>query len=190
MKEDAKLPQQMCSDCLVLLSQSYAFLHTCLQTEEVLNSYLSVMENKKENDDTVEELIIITDDSVSEDINIKTEPENDEKPTKSIIKRRFDFGNHNGTTFNCHLCPKLFFKKDLLTLHLNGHSKNKSYQCDVCDKKFNFKHNLQRHKLIHEGKKQFACELCGKGLYYIKCVRGVFGLGGTPEKGEESNFDS
>lgn len=128
------------------------------------------MENKKENDDVVEELIIITGDNINEEINEKSELENNEKPEeqiKSVIKRRFDFGKPSGTTFNCHLCPKLFFKKELLTLHLNGHNKNKSYQCDVCDKKFNFKHNLHRHKLIHEGKKQFACELCGKGSYRL-----------------------
>lgn len=151
MIEDNRLPQRMCSDCLVTLSQMYGFVDKCLQTEEVLKSCLDVIENKEDNSGT-EELITI----ISESENIS--PNENTTKNEEVVVKIEDAG------FNCHLCSESFEKQEELRLHVAYHEEEqKHYQCDKCYKRFNFKHNLIRHQLVHDGVKRYYCEDCGKG---------------------------
>lgn len=216
MKQDDRLPQQMCSQCLVCLSQVYRFMRTCLQTEKMLRTCLDAMGSRVESEQMneanldvaqPEELIItITSDNESsggkeEEVILKPVSEvtdklevclkqevGTEEQKGHTYRKRYDFRVVNAMkeagTFDCSLCPKRFFRKEHLMLHLNTHKKEKFYECHHCCKKFKFKPNLHRHILIHEGKKMFKCELCGKGeklsCSWLEYLRSAFMVSDLP----------
>lgn len=68
--------------------------------------------------------------------------------------------------FQCHLCSKLFQRKDKLNNHLLIHSGNRPFQCDLCPKRFITKCKLNDHQKRHYGEqKRFNCLLCPNKAY-------------------------
>lgn len=157
------LPQHMCSQCLVSLSLVYRFIKTCLETENLLQTCLQypavTIKVEDQEDVAQEELIIIKDDAdvIKDEEEILKRPTKLKKP-KTSLKRRYYFGRN----FTCHICPKLFLKKQHLVRHLKVHAKQKYYKCDHCDSHFKFISGLRRHEAVHDQKQNFTCDTCGK----------------------------
>lgn len=173
VREDDKLPQQMCSDCLVALSQTYAFIKTCLQTHETLSSCVKVIEDKEGNKSGTEELITIINEEalVAEDAATAAEKTNESEVGLEDVVEEFDNSveeeeEEEDEVFRCHRCKNnVFATQEDLEKHLELHEKfTKPFECDRCDKKFTLKQNMLRHQLLHKGVKRFPCTYCEKGM--------------------------
>ena len=64
--------------------------------------------------------------------------------------------------FMCEHCPKRFKRRDTLTEHMEGHSKERSHKCHICSKTFARGGVLRKHYKTHSGLMPFECEICGK----------------------------
>lgn len=62
--------------------------------------------------------------------------------------------------FKCGKCLKLFKTKELLTLHMLEHGKEKNFVCDTCGRVFTRQDYLYKHKLTHTGVKSHQCPHC------------------------------
>ena len=61
--------------------------------------------------------------------------------------------NVNNKAFPCHLCNKVFSRRDNLTLHIRTHTGEKPYLCPYCDYRTTISSNVYRHmrkKHAHE----------------------------------------
>jgi len=70
---------------------------------------------------------------------------------------------HSGLekSYQCDLCPKVFFTQTELNSHLNGkHSEVRNHSCDKCGKCFKDIHSLRKHYMVHTGEKPFQCSKC------------------------------
>lgn len=147
----------MCSDCVVSLSQTYAFVNKCLQAQEVLHSCLNVIDSSESNNSSTEELITIINENEIEDVAGSVEEPKIEK--KEICS------DEDVTVFTCHMCSEEFANRHDLVVHLNIHNQiNKSFlRCHTCSKTFDSKGSLYKHQLTHDCTKDFICSVCGKG---------------------------
>lgn len=64
--------------------------------------------------------------------------------------------------FKCHLCGKLFLRRDYLVVHIRTHTGEKPYTCSYCGKSFAQSAYLGVHKRIHTGEKPYCCTVCGR----------------------------
>ncbi|XP_063544844.1 zinc finger protein ZFP2-like [Cydia strobilella] len=64
--------------------------------------------------------------------------------------------------FVCNECPKRFFSKAQLQIHMRSHTGERPFQCPGCPRAFTLKNNLKRHHLTaHEGIRQnIPCAIC------------------------------
>lgn len=69
---------------------------------------------------------------------------------------------HGSLRFRCHLCPRVFTRRDRLRHHCRLHSGEKPFQCWLCDKAFLQRCKLNEHVRRHRGEKRFRCSQCGK----------------------------
>ena len=46
----------------------------------------------------------------------------------------------------CPLCPKTFYRRDSLSVHMCSHTGQAPYECPFCALRFTDKSNLRRHK--------------------------------------------
>lgn len=60
----------------------------------------------------------------------------------------------------CHICGKLFFRRQGLKLHIARHEGVKPYKCDLCDKAFLVKQKLEEHRNCHTGNAPIQCPMC------------------------------
>ncbi|KAF7277815.1 hypothetical protein GWI33_009232 [Rhynchophorus ferrugineus] len=60
----------------------------------------------------------------------------------------------------CHICGKLFFRRQGLKLHIARHEGIKPHKCDLCDKAFLVKQKLEEHRNCHTGNAPIKCSLC------------------------------
>ena len=80
------------------------------------------------------------------------------------------------TTFQCHICGKIFYSNVTLSIHKRIHSGVKNFSCDECDYQSFTKVGLQRHSMIHLRKKDesnpnlyYFCKHCNK---QFRCPQG------------------
>ncbi|OWF42724.1 zinc finger protein 658-like [Mizuhopecten yessoensis] len=71
----------------------------------------------------------------------------------------------------CHVCAKVFLKKQDLKSHLKVHSDARPFNCDLCPKAFNHKSTLTNHRRIHTGEKPYGCEICKKGFTFLSSLQ-------------------
>ncbi|XP_055632935.1 uncharacterized protein LOC129773362 [Toxorhynchites rutilus septentrionalis] len=84
-------------------------------------------------------------------------------PFKSSLARH-QMVAHEGKgperNLKCPYCPKLFYCKVKLKVHIDIHEDNRRYKCKFCGKAFVQKPNLTAHEKIHTGEKPHACRFC------------------------------
>ena len=84
---------------------------------------------------------------------------------------------HSERQISCDQCPKKFYFKDQLKLHIRVHTNERPYSCDRCEKTFKASNDLGEHKKTHSGKRPYACDQCTKkfisGKYLNKHKRDV-----------------
>ncbi|XP_023247341.1 zinc finger protein 845-like [Copidosoma floridanum] len=83
---------------------------------------------------------------------------------------------HEGKKFLCDMCPKKFYRREHLKIHVAKHNIVKPYKCHKCPKRFIKEELLNNHLLKHDrvprkpkestndGTKRFLCEICSKSF--------------------------
>lgn len=68
---------------------------------------------------------------------------------------------HTGEArFKCHLCPRTYFLKGNLQIHIQSHTKIGMVKCDYCSKRFSHIKYKKKHEF--QCKKTYECFLCKK----------------------------
>ena len=68
---------------------------------------------------------------------------------------------HEGLSFKCDHCDKVFATKYYLSAHMKNHDVKKLHVCEHCGKQFRRIYELNRHLLIHDNK-TFSYNNCNK----------------------------
>ncbi|KAF5279541.1 hypothetical protein FQR65_LT03363 [Abscondita terminalis] len=66
--------------------------------------------------------------------------------------------------FPCSQCERSFPLKQLLEIHMQNHTRERSFTCDECGRKFFTKYDLGKHILTHSDLKPFSCVVCNKNF--------------------------
>mmetsp|Transcript_14338 Transcript_14338/g.34958 ORF Transcript_14338/g.34958 Transcript_14338/m.34958 type:complete len:293 (-) Transcript_14338:182-1060(-) len=87
----------------------------------------------------------------------------------SMKGQLFDCGNiyvrakhRNKTGRPCSVCARPFQTRQLLTVHMRTHTKERPYNCSVCSKAFSDNANFKRHLGLHLGIRPYRCPHCEK----------------------------
>lgn len=78
----------------------------------------------------------------------------DERPAKPVKTE----------VYPCTECERSFPLRQLLEIHMNNHTRERSFECNICTKRFFSKYDLAKHMLIHTGDKPFVCVICSKAF--------------------------
>lgn len=81
---------------------------------------------------------------------------------------------HEGKKYLCDICPKKFYRREHLKIHVAKHNMIKPYKCDRCTKRFAKEEQLINHLSKHDrnfkknketdSSKRFLCEICSKSF--------------------------
>ncbi|XP_034947213.1 zinc finger protein 62 homolog [Chelonus insularis] len=82
---------------------------------------------------------------------------------------------HEGKKYLCDICPKKFYRREHLKIHVAKHNMVKPYKCSRCSKRFIKEEQLAAHVTKHERNfkknkdsdstaKRFLCEICSKSF--------------------------
>lgn len=81
---------------------------------------------------------------------------------------------HEGKKYLCDICPKKFYRREHLKIHVAKHNMIKPYKCDRCTKRFAKEDQLTNHLSKHDrnfkknketdSSKRFLCEICSKSF--------------------------
>lgn len=82
--------------------------------------------------------------------------------TSGTLKKHLKTQHFDPQIYECHVCQKIFKRKDKLNNHLSIHTGFRPFLCDLCPKKFITKTKLKEHQRRHLGEKRFSCLLCSK----------------------------
>lgn len=84
------------------------------------------------------------------------------------LKKHIERFHRKITKFSCDLCPKFYFVKNELKIHMNRvHLKSyEKLHCNLCDYKTTKKHLLKNHEKKHRDK--IECSICGKLVMNMK----------------------
>ncbi|XP_037036082.1 zinc finger protein 431-like [Bradysia coprophila] len=73
---------------------------------------------------------------------------------------------HEGKTFPCDQCDKIFPYYARLRLHRFTHATELKFECDQCSKKFKQKKYLLQHKATHTNERRYACKFCNASFNF------------------------
>lgn len=91
---------------------------------------------------------------------------------KKVVSNRGTLKRHmltihcGSTKVFCDLCPKFYFSKSDLLVHMKNVHSGKRYSCNVCDYKTATRGHIIKHKMIHADKVQ--CPICKKQVTALK----------------------
>lgn len=81
---------------------------------------------------------------------------------------------HEGKKYLCDICPKKFYRREHLKIHVAKHNMIKPYKCTRCSKRFIKEEQLTNHLSKHDrtfkknketdSSKRFLCEICSKSF--------------------------
>lgn len=83
---------------------------------------------------------------------------------------------HEGKKYLCDICPKKFYRREHLKIHVAKHNMVKPYKCSRCPKRFIKEEQLKNHLSKHDRpykkpkepnsdtSKRFLCEICSKSF--------------------------
>ncbi|XP_066582843.1 zinc finger protein 814-like [Prorops nasuta] len=81
---------------------------------------------------------------------------------------------HEGKKYLCDICPKKFYRREHLKIHVAKHNMIKPYKCTRCTKRFIKEEQLTNHLSKHDRSfkknketdtvKRFLCEICSKSF--------------------------
>ncbi|XP_043285163.1 zinc finger protein 91-like [Venturia canescens] len=81
---------------------------------------------------------------------------------------------HEGKKYLCDICPKKFYRREHLKIHVAKHNMIKPYKCPRCTKRFIKEEQLSSHLSKHDRtfkkpketdtSKRFLCEICSKSF--------------------------
>ncbi|XP_008556329.1 zinc finger protein 160 isoform X1 [Microplitis demolitor] len=82
---------------------------------------------------------------------------------------------HEGKKYLCDICPKKFYRREHLKIHVAKHNMIKPHKCPRCSKRFMKEEQLSAHLTKHERtfkknkepdstSKRFLCEICSKSF--------------------------
>nr|CAD7587388.1 unnamed protein product [Timema genevievae] len=76
--------------------------------------------------------------------------------------------------YSCEICPKRFYRKDVLQEHHFVHQEPK-FPCTICNKMLKSSKSLNTHMVWHLGKKRYSCSECGRVRNSSLAIGEVFG---------------
>lgn len=85
--------------------------------------------------------------------------------TRGVLKDHLENVHFRSKKIFCDLCPKFYFTKSSISLHMTMHLKKK-FACNVCDYKTARKGDLQQHQMVHA--KKVECPVCKKSRFNLK----------------------
>lgn len=145
----AKLPEYICSCCLVTLEVAFEFKNKYME-----NIYRIAQEqNQNPCNDSTDKNIVSDDESSDDDATVSESSSN-----------RSDYGSVNQNLKNCEWNEnddEGNYASDTGKSEKSTSKQPKRYQCKICDRTFLMKGLLQTHLYRHENKpKQYECEQC------------------------------
>lgn len=163
--EDRRLPQKMCSKCLVSLAEAYSFSQKCLTTDELLKTILDTAEQNNsfkeeltddENQFIIDEteLLLIRDASEDENSLIAHDTDHDYEIMRTKDSETPDLTEKleqlNYTAEKASLC-----------LHKTKHTSDGERSIEKLSVSGNVKHS----KVTFSGESMYVCEFCSKGKF-------------------------
>lgn len=82
---------------------------------------------------------------------------------KRHVRRVHEKGMHEKErNYDCNICSKSFFHKDIWKAHLKTHSDDRPFGCHICSKRYKLKGHLKQHvEGVHSNNRPYRCE-CGR----------------------------
>nr|CAD7258709.1 unnamed protein product [Timema shepardi] len=105
---------------------------------------------------------------------------------KTTSSLRLHISHHKEQQYSCEICPKRFYRKDVLQEHHFVHQEPKlanalvvwsqtaedgeievriSFPCTICNKMLKSSKSLNTHMVWHLGKKRYSCSDCGREFF-------------------------
>lgn len=133
---DDDLPQEICSECLTKLQQSFDFKRMCETSNNNLQTYLT---NKN---------MIILPHSIEVTESYTNDDQFDENQYEKILEEDVD---------KPHM-------EDEFLITNRAKRVNGRYQCELCEKSLADRRTFLLHTRLHLGKNLKHCDICGRGF--------------------------
>ncbi|PSN43482.1 Transcription factor Ouib [Blattella germanica] len=175
------LPEQVCSQCIQQVNESYNFKLQCETTDLTLKQLIEQEKSQKSmerirEDFSIaaevkkEEPEIIMDEEYADTDNrdssgSQDDDEYSEQPDaiqSEIIKVATNTCNNKETVVIWNCCSLKFKRASHLQCHMIRHTGEKSFSCLDCGREFGRRDSLKKHMHVHLGLKPFLCTICGK----------------------------
>ncbi|XP_070203722.1 gastrula zinc finger protein XlCGF57.1-like [Littorina saxatilis] len=79
---------------------------------------------------------------------------------KGVLEQHKQYMHVKDKVFQCHLCPKFFYRRQGLARHVRTHSGQRPWVCGQCGQGFTVKYNLKVHERLHSGERPYQCKQC------------------------------